>query len=365
MLVNEFPRSFCNLLCVSVLFVCSFIGIGRAAPNAASFYSPDCDPITGCPPVIAATEFQSHSAFAFNNGITSAVVVPNLGRVMAFGLGDKSTFGKSTFNWLWNNKSPEKNQTWKNWGGEKTWLAPQSDWLQIAGAKWPPDPSWTKVIQSEVQTGGFLKTTSAVSSPSGIRFIKQYGHDESGDFFIRQTAEKVSGKPLQMALWNVTQINPPDAVFFLLNPSSKEEARLAPTIQVQQLQGNATPPIQQKGDLACYIPSEQTSLKFGINTSTPVLAALHQNQLFVLRAKAQNAIYPDATQKSPQGFSLEIFDSGVMPQRYLELEIYSPLRSFHQGSAWTFTVKWNVYQLPDSDLQSAQLWDAIEKILKP
>ena len=278
---------------------------------------------------------------------------------MAFGLGDKSTFGKSTFNWLWNNKTPQTNKPWQHWGGSKTWLAPQSDWVQIAGSKWPPDPTWNKVVASDVLTCGFLKTTGAVSSHSGIRFIKQYGHDESGNFFIRQTAEKVSGKPLQAALWSVTQINPPDAVFFLLKPKSTFNQ------SASKLQGETNPQIQQKGDLACYIPGEQTALKIGISTSTPVLAALHGNQLFVLRAKSQDAVYPDATEKFQQGFPIAIFDSGVMPQRYLELELYSPVQTFHQGSAWTFTVTWNVYQLSTSDLESPQLWKEVQQIVKP
>lgn len=312
-----------------------------------------CDPITGCPAVIAAAKFQSHPAFTFNNGVTNATVVPALGRVMTFGLSSKSTF-----NWLWNNQSPNKNQSWKNWGGSKTWLAPQSDWPQIAGAKWPPDSAWNKVVKSEVQTGGFLKTTGAISPHSGIRFIHQFGHDDDGNFFIRQTAEKRSGKSLQMALWSVTQINPPDAVFFLLKPQSTfAESTL-------QLQGNTHPHIQQKGDLACYIPGDHSALKIGISTTTSVLAALHQNQLFVLRAKPHDAIYPDATEKFPQGFPLEIFDSGVISQRYLELEFYSPIQTFHQGSAWTFTVNWNIYSLSTSDLKSPKLWNEVEKILK-
>jgi len=81
-----------------------------------------------------------------------------------------------------------------------------------------------------------------------------------------------------------------------------------------------------------------------------------------LRAKAQDAIYSDATQKYPQVFPIEIFDFGTMPQHYLEVEIGLIRHCDHlQGISPDITVKGNVYQLPDSDLQSPQLWDAIEK----
>lgn len=345
-------RRFGLLICVGLSLGLN-CGVSQSAPNANAPFSPLCDPITGCPPVIAASKFQLHPAYTFNNGVTAATVVPSLGRVMAFGLSSISTF-----NWLWNNRSPQEKQRWKNWGGSKTWLAPQSAWSQIVGAKWPPDPAWNKIVKSEVQTGGYLKTTGAVSPHSGIRISKQYGHDESGSFFTRQTAEKVSGKPLHAALWSVTQIVPPDAVFFLLQPKSTY------TDSALQLQGKSKPQIRQKGDVACYIPRDQPTLKIGISTTTPVLAALHGDQLFVLRAKPQDATYPDATQKFLRGFPIEIFDSGTVPQRYLELEFYSPLQTFHQGSAWIFTVTWNIYTLSTSDLQSPELWKEVGKILK-
>jgi hypothetical protein len=301
---------------------------------------------------MAATKFQSHPSFTFNNGITTATVVPELGRVMTFGLSDKSTF-----NCLWNNQSLNKSQSWKNWGGAKTWLAPQSAWPQIAGGKWPPDPAWTKVVKSEVLTGGFLQTTSAISPHSGIRFVNQYGHGEDGGFFIRQTAEKKSGEPLQMALWHVAQIKPPKAVFFVMNPESTlEESRVT-------LSGAGLSQWSSHGNVGCYYPGTKTPMKFGIKTFAPVLGALYDNLLFVVRAAPQKGEYPDAIESFPEGFPVEIFDSGPQSQPYLELELLSPLRKAGVGSRWTFTVTWNMYRLPGSDLGSPELQKAVEKIL--
>jgi hypothetical protein len=325
---------------------------GHEAFAASPVYPEICDPATGCPPVIAATRFQSFPAYIFNNGLTAATVVPALGRVMSFGLSDKSTF-----NGLWDNHSPNKNQLWKNWGGAKTWLAPQGAWPQIAGGKWPPDPAWTEIVKSEVLTGGFLQTTSAISPHSGIRFVNQYGHGEDGDFFIRQTAEKKSGKPLQMALWHVAQIKPPQAVFFVMNPGSTLEQSRG------NLSGAGASRWSHHGNVGCYYPGTGTPMKFGIRTSVPVFGALYNNLLFVLRATPQNGLYPDATKFFPEGFPLEIFDTGPQSQPYLELEVLSPLRKAYKGSRWTFTVTWNIYQLPGNDLESPELQQAVSKIM--
>jgi len=334
------------------LGVVGLLGSLTEASFAASPTPVDCDPITGCPAAVASSTYHSRAAYIFNNGHTTATVVPSLGRVMQLSL-----TGKSTFNWLWNNLSPNPKQTWKNWGGHKTWLAPQDNWEEWNGARWPPDAAWTKIVKSEVQSGGFLQTTSATSSTTGIRLIHQYGHDDTGKFFIRQTAEKVSGQPVKMALWSVTQIAPPEGIFFVLNKGD--------TVSDAQktLQGTATSTIDHRGNIACYYPSTTTSLKFGIQTSTPILAAFSRGQLFVLRAAPQTATYPDSETAHPKGFPIEIFDTGTTPNPYIELEFFSPLREAWMGSQWTFTVRWNVYQTKSTKINSPELWDEVAQIL--
>jgi hypothetical protein len=298
---------------------------------------------------MAATKFQSHPSFTFNNGITTATVVPELGRVMTFGLSDKSTF-----NCLWNNQSLNKSQSWKNWGGAKTWLAPQSAWPRIAAGKWPPDPAWTKIVRSEVLTGGFLQTTSAVSPHSGIRFVNQYGHNEEGGFFIRQTAEKKRGKPVEMALWQVVQIKPPKAVFFVMDShKTLEDSRV-------WLSGYGASHWDTHGNVGSYYPGTGMPMKYGIKTSTPVLGALYDDMLFVMRATPHQAIFPDAVPAAPSGLSVEIFDSGPQEQPYMELEILSPLRKAYLGSRWTSTVTWKMYRLP----RNLEVQDAVDKIMK-
>jgi len=334
------------------LGVVGLLGSLTGASFAASPTPVDCDPITGCPAAVASGSYDSRAAYIFNNGHTTATVVPSLGRVMQFGLNSKSTF-----NWLWNNLSPNPKQTWKNWGGHKTWLAPQDNWEEWSGARWPPDAAWTKIVKSEVQSGGFLQTTSALSPTSGIRLIHQYGHDATGSFFIRQTAEKVSGKPVEMALWSVTQITPPEAIFFVLDKGDTVSDAWKP------LQGTADSNVDSHGNIACYYPSTTQSLKVGLKTSTPVLAAFSKGQLFVLRATPQEATYPDGRPSRPGGFSIEIFDTGSRANPYIELEMLSPLRQAWMGSRWTFTVRWDVYQLKSSKINSPELWEEVAVIL--
>ena len=72
------------------------------------------------------------------NGTAEAVIVPSIGRVMRYGhVGGE--------NLLWENPKlygqagaePDA-KTWRNFGGEKVWPWPQSDWAKHAGRQWPP-----------------------------------------------------------------------------------------------------------------------------------------------------------------------------------------------------------------------------------
>ena len=66
------------------------------------------------------------------------IVVPAIGRIMQFRkIGDDAGV-------LWENREldgqlPKPNSgIWANFGGDKCWPAPQSDWPQIMGHEWPP-----------------------------------------------------------------------------------------------------------------------------------------------------------------------------------------------------------------------------------
>ncbi|MEC4815196.1 MAG: hypothetical protein SAK29_18250 [Scytonema sp. PMC 1069.18] len=159
--------------------------------------------------------YDGRTAYQLSDGLTEAVVVPEIGRVMRYGF-------VSGFNFLWNSiqKNFNKNE-WRNWGGNKTWAAPQLWWSAMSGRDWPPDEVWDgSPHKTRILSNGHLQTTSEVTSGMGARTVREYWFEKNGDFTIRQTVEKVTGEPLLLSIWNVTQIVSPDAMFVPLNPKS-------------------------------------------------------------------------------------------------------------------------------------------------
>src|SRR5436853_5292704 len=81
---------------------------------------------------------QWPDSLILSNGRVEAVIVPAIGRVMQF------RFAGEEDGPFWENRAldgikPEpESKEWGNFGGDKTWPAPQSDWPKLTSRAWPP-----------------------------------------------------------------------------------------------------------------------------------------------------------------------------------------------------------------------------------
>src|SRR4029078_7662808 len=103
--------------------------------------------------ITTASSNRCKDAYRISDGRTYAVVVPALGRVMRYALVGGA-------NQLWN-AAPDrrfKPGEWQNWGGDKIWPAPQSQWPGLSGQSWPPHPTFDQTPHTaEVLPAGDAK----------------------------------------------------------------------------------------------------------------------------------------------------------------------------------------------------------------
>ena len=83
-------------------------------------------------------KWRGRDAYRLTDGVTEAVVVPALSsRLMVLRF-----IGQE--NALWN--APEsavfQKGEWANWGGEKAWPSPQTEWTLFSDPSWPPHPTY-------------------------------------------------------------------------------------------------------------------------------------------------------------------------------------------------------------------------------
>ena len=305
-----------------------------------------------CEPAISKVTYFDRPAYKLTNGAVEAVVVPEIGRVMRFG----KVGGP---NLLWNNPQAQlTNDGWKNYGGDKTWLSPQSNWKVFHGsAGWPPEPALDGLPQkADVLTGGKLQLTTPLSK-TGIRVIRTLYFDENGEFVIEQTARKESGEPLQAGLWSISQVVPGEAVFFAINPDTQYKDGL------YRWNNNAALPAERvRPNLIKIEPRAAGSgTKMGFDTKISALASVSDGVAWVQKSARPDGDYPDGA--SEAGFPTELYVNGDPKVYYQELEILGPLQTFYKGASWTHTVRWSLHDLPSKDVNSPAVVEMMEHLL--
>lgn len=309
------------------------------------------------PVVVEKTTYAGHSAYRISDGRTEAVIVPDLGgRVMTYGFVGGA-------NWLWNSalttarKPVVHNGEWLNWGGDKTWPGPQSNWKLLSGRTWPPDGAWDGAVhKSQVFPGGSLRTESPVSAHSGAKAIRTFSFNANGEFVIEQRVQKVKGDPLAISIWGVTQIVAPDAVFLPATPDSLYRdgfLRLS-----NEVPAGAVKPLNPM--LLKVVPSEAANFKIGTDAPTAALAAVRGDAALVLKTTyAVGATYPDGP-----GVAVELFNCKEPQAKYIELELLSPLRPYYINTAYSQTIHWSLHQLPSTDVNSADNLAVVQQLIE-
>lgn len=175
--------------------------------------------LAGCAAPESPTNYRgwTNPAIVRGDGI-EAVVIPSLGRIMDLRRpGEKEGV-------LWQNPAllgaavrPDAD-SWTNFGGDKTWPAPESRWMKNAAGQWMPPKVFDQSRLTARLTEMGLLLESPVDVLTGIRFtrlIRPAGHHTLA---VTTTYTKVQGEPVEIAVWVVTQLTEPRVVATTANP---------------------------------------------------------------------------------------------------------------------------------------------------
>ncbi len=294
-----------------------------------------------------------------SNAAAEVIVVPSIGRVMSFRLARPGGSGDATPFWqnvaLRGKAVDPTSGVWLNFGGDKTWPAPQSQWPQLAGRAWPPPPGFDSAVnQAEVPgTAGLGANQMALVSPVdasyGIRVRRVITLDEQRPILtIETTYTKVTGAAVKVSVWVVTQARSPERVFAVTAAHSRFQ-------KGSQLLSETMPTdLRRDGDLISFTRGRKSSAKIGVDGDTLIWvgkvdesskgAGLGTTLRIDTRTPVDNQLdaeWPD------QGCHAEIYtnpdDSELGPGlSYIEMETLGPLRILKQGESITQT---NIYRL--------------------
>jgi hypothetical protein len=296
---------------------------------------------------VSVTRFPYHGwpgCYLLSNGAVEAVVVPAIGRVMQLRLphGSSGT--------VWENRAldgqlhPPVSSEWVNFGGDKCWPAPQSGWEQHAGSDWPPPAAFdSHPMEARVCEGGIV-LTSPVDPGYGIRVVRHVELDAGLPVMrIRTEYRKISGNPVHVGVWSVTQMRDPARIFVLL-PARQ---RLG-VWYIRQMEAEPAG-LRIEGRLLSLARHPKKPVKIGSEAASMLWVG--KECMVRIDAETGPGDYPDG------GCVTEVY-TNPDPHAYVELETLGPLATIAIGESIERTTTYTVMPrlLPDLDSDARRVF---------
>ena len=305
-----------QLICLGLFVTAFYYCLGVAANIPANI-------------LVSKTNYQGwENSWVLSNGQVEAIVVPAVGRVMQF----RFKSGEDTF-WeddqMLGKATNPTSLEWDNFGGDKTWPAPQSEWEKITGRSWPPPATFDSIpVETSVNSRG-VTLIYPIDPFYGVQIYRQIILEPQKPVMkITTTYRKVMGKPQNIAVWIVTQFRDPVGVYAAVpKPSifpegyNKQSENLPANLKVD----NSILSLTRDRNKSHKIGSDASSLLWVGKTVAVLMDS----------PRVPGASYPD------NNSSAEIY-TNLDPKAYIELEFLSPLKTLQIGEKMDLTTTYTL-----------------------
>lgn len=282
--------------------------------------------------------------YLLSNGSVEAVVVPAIGRVMQLRLAGAA---EGTF---WENRAlygqlpPLNSSEWINFGGDKCWPAPQSDWPLHLGRDWPPPVAFDSRPLEAVAGELGVVLTSPVDPGFGIQVTRHVELDaEQPVMRIRTEYRKICGDAVKVGVWSITQMQDPERVFMLLPDQS---AFPDGYVYLMPAEPNE---LRIDGRLLSLERHPNECTKIGSDATS--LAWVGRNCVVRIDAETGPGEYPDG------GCVTEVYTNSD-PLPYVELEAMGPLVKLSAGERIERSTVYTIMprSTPDSEAEARKIF---------
>ena len=244
------------------------------------------------------------------------VVVPQIGRIMSFRLlGGENVFWVDRS--LDGRSGDASGKEWINFGGDKSWPAPEANWSKVTGRKhWMPPTAFDALPVTANITNDSVTLTSSVDPHYGIRTVRRVMLSGS-ELSVATTYERVSGEPLKVSVWVITQFKEPVVACVPVKSDSTF------TNGFYAFDHKPWPQLRRVGNLIEIARDPKTAHKMG--SDARALAWVGEKEICAITPwPASGDEYPD------RGASAEIY-TNPDPKKYVELETLGPLTLLKAG----------------------------------
>lgn len=264
-------------------------------------------------------------------------MVPAIGRVMQLRLAGEDDGA------FWENRQldgrlqgdPSADGEWLNFGGDKSWPAPQSEWRLHLGRAWPPPAGFDSMPAAATECPDGVAMTLTAGPAYGIQLLRRIQLDPA-EPTMRITTEyrKLDGPPVRVGVWSITQMCDPQRVYALLpQVASPDEAytRLLPAEPAH---------LRYEGRLLSLARHPRELVKIGARARS--LLWVGPRAAVLIESEAADGEFPD------NGCRTEIY-TNPDPLPYVELECLGPLVNLQPGDCTALTAQYSIVPRTQSD----------------
>ncbi|WP_308635733.1 DUF4380 domain-containing protein [Paenibacillus silvisoli] len=267
------------------------------------------------------------------------------GRIIGFGL--------DGINLLWQNErleghrpsyeasSPEELRSLRAsnpillYGGEKTWLAPQSDWGGTPYVDLDHGEYVCEIVRGEDEQSGSvtLTLTSPVCRETGLQLVRTLSFAEGARYIdIEQRLINRGSVQVTKGLWQVTMLNRNGTAHIPQGPE------LEAAVPIPLLNGEDAD-VSHTADGWTMVVDNSLMYKLGFMTDGGRASAVYEADNGKTYALTKTFTV-EPGRKYPHGTVVEVYNSSEYP--YYELEVHSPAYTLNPGDDAAFTIRWEL-----------------------
>jgi hypothetical protein len=284
-----------------------------------------------------------HHCYLIGNGGVEAIVVPAIGRVMQLRLAGETNGA------FWENRAldgqlhdPTANE-WINFGGDKCWPAPQSEWPRQQGRDWPPPAGFDSHPMEAVAGERGVALTTRVDPAFGIQVTRHVELDaELPVMRIKTKYHKILGLPVTVGIWTITQMHEPERIFLPLKEESKMPGGY---IQLSEAEPEG---LRIEDGLLWLARSPLRGTKIGADSVS--IAWVGRKMAVRIDAESGPGEYPDG------GCVTQVY-TNPDPLDYVELETLGPLTTMSAGDRIERTTTYTIMprSTPDPEAEARKI----------
>jgi hypothetical protein len=282
-------------------------------------------------------DFHGWKALVLRNQV-EAVVVPAIGRVVALRIPGGGTPADPFWRHpgLATTLAPDENG-WINFGGDKAWPAPQSEWERIAGRSWPPPATFDARPYTATVVAGTVHMESEVDERYGMR-VRRDIRLTGDEMTVDTTYHKLSGPPVRVAVWTITQLTSPERIFLLLPERS--------TFPGGRREVSTAPPADVVVDGRLLSLARDRQHKTMIASDADALLWVGKDRVLLVRKLGPP---PSPGAEWPGGAHAQVYTSPDGDLPYVELELLGQLDELSQGEELSLRVGYRLMPRSEAD----------------